>query len=158
MFRAHVLIVRRAELYYTVSGIITPVGGRPVHRCTRVCTLGRWFGITVTGFNFRHSFLLYGRQSARIQPSHSSVFCLLISVTVRLFYVHSSNTLSQSTFSRPYTHRTHDIPLCAMPFFDIQHDTVPVFFPPLIIFAWKISITLPPAYVCNDLHIFRHIL
>ena len=26
MFRAHVLIVRRAKLYYTVSGIITPIG------------------------------------------------------------------------------------------------------------------------------------
>ena len=25
------LIVRRAKLYYTVSGIITPIGGRPVH-------------------------------------------------------------------------------------------------------------------------------
>ena len=32
VFRAHVLIVRRAKLYYTVSGIITPIGGRPVHR------------------------------------------------------------------------------------------------------------------------------
>ena len=32
MFRAHVLIVRRAKLYYTVSGIITRIGGRPVHR------------------------------------------------------------------------------------------------------------------------------
>ena len=32
MFRAHVLIVRGAKLYYTVSGIITPIGGRPVHR------------------------------------------------------------------------------------------------------------------------------
>jgi len=31
MFRAHVLIVRRAKLYYTVSGIITRIGGRPVH-------------------------------------------------------------------------------------------------------------------------------
>ena len=31
MFRAHVLIVRRAKLYYTVSGI-TPIGGRPMHR------------------------------------------------------------------------------------------------------------------------------
>ena len=31
MFRVHVLIVRRAKLYYTVSGIITPIGGRPVH-------------------------------------------------------------------------------------------------------------------------------
>ena len=26
------LIVRRAKLYYTVSGNITPIGGRPVHR------------------------------------------------------------------------------------------------------------------------------
>ena len=26
MFRAYVLIVRRAKLYYTVSGIITPIG------------------------------------------------------------------------------------------------------------------------------------
>ena len=31
MFRAHVLIVRREKLYHTVSGIITPIGGRPVH-------------------------------------------------------------------------------------------------------------------------------
>ena len=30
MFRAHVLIVRREKLYYTVSGIITRIGGRPV--------------------------------------------------------------------------------------------------------------------------------
>jgi len=27
-----VLIIRRSKLYYTTSGIITPVGGRPVHR------------------------------------------------------------------------------------------------------------------------------
>ena len=32
MFRAHVLIVRRPKLYYTTSGIITPISGRPVHR------------------------------------------------------------------------------------------------------------------------------
>ena len=32
MFRAHVLIVRRAKLYYRVSGIITPIGGRPMDR------------------------------------------------------------------------------------------------------------------------------
>ena len=31
MFRAHVLIVKGAKLYYTVSGIITPIGGSPVH-------------------------------------------------------------------------------------------------------------------------------
>jgi len=29
-----VLITRRLKLYYTASGIITHVGGRPVHRCT----------------------------------------------------------------------------------------------------------------------------
>jgi len=27
-----VLIIRRSKLYYTASGIGTPVGGRPVHR------------------------------------------------------------------------------------------------------------------------------
>ena len=32
MFRAHVLIIRRSKLYYTASGIIKPIGGRPVHR------------------------------------------------------------------------------------------------------------------------------
>ena len=26
------LIIRRSKLYYTASGVITPVGGRPVHR------------------------------------------------------------------------------------------------------------------------------
>ena len=31
MFRAHVRIVRRAKLYYTVSVIIKTIGGRPVH-------------------------------------------------------------------------------------------------------------------------------
>jgi len=32
MFRAHVLIMRRAKLHYTTSGIIRPIGGRLVHR------------------------------------------------------------------------------------------------------------------------------
>ena len=31
MFRAHVLIIRRSELHYTASGIITPIGGRLVY-------------------------------------------------------------------------------------------------------------------------------
>ena len=31
-FEHHVLIVRGSKLYYTASGIITPIGGRPVHR------------------------------------------------------------------------------------------------------------------------------
>ena len=29
MFRAHVLIIRRSKLYYTASGIITPIDGHP---------------------------------------------------------------------------------------------------------------------------------
>ena len=37
MFRAHVLIVRRSKLYYTASGILTPIGGRPVHRLRVLC-------------------------------------------------------------------------------------------------------------------------
>ena len=31
-FEHYVLIVRRSKLYYTASGIITPIGGLPVHR------------------------------------------------------------------------------------------------------------------------------
>jgi len=30
-FEHHVLIVRRSQLYYTASGIMTPIGGRPLH-------------------------------------------------------------------------------------------------------------------------------
>ena len=45
-FEHYVLIIRRLKLYYTASGIVTPVGGRPVHgtatyRCddTRDCII-----------------------------------------------------------------------------------------------------------------------
>jgi len=31
-FEHYVLIIRKSNLYYTASGIITPVDGRPVHR------------------------------------------------------------------------------------------------------------------------------
>jgi len=31
-FEHHVLIDSRSELYYTACAIITPIGGRPVHR------------------------------------------------------------------------------------------------------------------------------
>ena len=31
-FEHYVLIVRRLKLYHTASGIITPIGGRPMHR------------------------------------------------------------------------------------------------------------------------------
>ena len=36
-FEHHVLIVRRAKLYYTASGIITPVGGCPVRSPLSTC-------------------------------------------------------------------------------------------------------------------------
>jgi len=32
-----VLIIRRSKLYYTASGIVTPVGDRPVHRLREEC-------------------------------------------------------------------------------------------------------------------------
>jgi len=45
-FEHHVLIIRRSKLFYTASGIITPIGGCPVHgaatcRCddTRGCII-----------------------------------------------------------------------------------------------------------------------
>jgi len=34
-----VLIIRRSKLYYTASGIITPVGGRPVHKYYKTCRI-----------------------------------------------------------------------------------------------------------------------
>ena len=38
-FEHHVLITRRSKLYYTASGVITPVGGRPVHQSSlNLCT------------------------------------------------------------------------------------------------------------------------
>ena len=37
-FEHHVLIVRRSKLYCTASGIITPIGGRPVHRLREDCS------------------------------------------------------------------------------------------------------------------------
>ena len=45
MFRAHVLMARRAKLHYKVSGMITPIGGRPLHgtvtyRCDDTHPLG----------------------------------------------------------------------------------------------------------------------
>jgi len=49
MFQAHVLIIRRSELHYTASGIITAIGGRVVHEMatyscddTRGCVIQFW--------------------------------------------------------------------------------------------------------------------
>ena len=40
-FEHNVLIVRRPKLYYTTSGIITPIGGRPMHSPLSTCARGR---------------------------------------------------------------------------------------------------------------------
>ena len=45
-FEHHVLIIRRSELYYTTFGIITPIGGRPVHRL-RVSSLNLSTGVMI---------------------------------------------------------------------------------------------------------------
>jgi len=37
-FEHHVIIIRRSKLHYTASGIITPIGGRPVHRLRETAT------------------------------------------------------------------------------------------------------------------------
>jgi len=42
-----VLIIRRSKLYYTASGIVTPVGGRPVHRLRDLCTGRPPTGVTI---------------------------------------------------------------------------------------------------------------
>ena len=49
MFRAHVLIIRRSKLHYTASGIITAVGGRPVHRLREESSLSLCTGRPPTG-------------------------------------------------------------------------------------------------------------
>jgi len=41
MFRAHVVIIRKSKLYYTASGIVTPVGGRPVRGLREYLRTGR---------------------------------------------------------------------------------------------------------------------
>jgi len=37
-FKHYVLIIRRSKLYCTASGIVTPIGGRPVHRLREDCS------------------------------------------------------------------------------------------------------------------------
>ena len=45
MFRAHVLIIRKSKLCYAASGIITPIGGRPVHRLREDSQTVHWTAI-----------------------------------------------------------------------------------------------------------------
>ena len=46
------LIIRRSKLYYTASGIITPIGGRLVHKlredCLNLCTRRTPIGVMIS--------------------------------------------------------------------------------------------------------------
>ena len=47
-FEHYVHIIRRSKLYYTASGVITPVGGRPVHQYSlNQCTGRRPKGVMI---------------------------------------------------------------------------------------------------------------
>jgi len=43
------IIIKRSKFYYTASGIITPIGGRPVHRTLNMCTGNQLQSVTLTG-------------------------------------------------------------------------------------------------------------
>ena len=48
-FEHYVLVIRRSKLYYTASGIIIPVGDRPVHRLRADSSLNLCTGRPLTG-------------------------------------------------------------------------------------------------------------
>ena len=50
IFFVHVLIIRRSKLYYTASGIVTPIGGRLVH--SALCTGEYRYSCTVQALRF----------------------------------------------------------------------------------------------------------
>jgi len=47
MFRTHVLVIRTSKLHYTALGIITPIGGRPVHSLREDCSLQKVYFMPV---------------------------------------------------------------------------------------------------------------
>ena len=53
------LIIRRSKLYYAASGIVTPVGGRPVHRLRADSPLSTCATITLFVHNFNLKLLFY---------------------------------------------------------------------------------------------------
>jgi len=75
MFRAHVLIITRSKLHYTASGIITPIGGRLVHRLREYSTISLFHASTC----FEHMCSSSGVQNCITQP-------LVSSYLKRLFY------------------------------------------------------------------------
>jgi len=64
-FEHHVLIIRRSELYYTASGIITPIGGRPVHRLREELILKQKFCASSRLITILNYVQLYCFENAR---------------------------------------------------------------------------------------------
>ena len=83
-FEHHVLIVRRSKLYYTVSGIITPIGGRPVLSAVllKIQVFGMWrcfIGRPVIDVSrYRNFFHFHGQAGQEEQPRRK-VGCIVIS-------------------------------------------------------------------------------
>jgi len=78
MFRAHVLIIRRSKLYYTASGIITPIGGRTAVNLSQYLTnLTHKICFTLTFtlclYMFRTHVLIIRRSKLYTQPFADSV-------------------------------------------------------------------------------------
>ena len=76
MFRPHVLIISRSKFYYTAFGIITPVGGRPVHG-TATAFYGTWRFITSLT-SVRHLSLSWVSPIQSIYPHSTSWRSILI--------------------------------------------------------------------------------
>jgi len=109
MFRAHVLIIRRSKLRYTASGIITPIGGRLVHRgyqrlCNAILTSSWWSHVleTCRGMNelivkqkfCASSWLITEINILRCTVSETSKFLLLVVCRIFLSSLLLCNTSS----------------------------------------------------------------
>jgi len=57
MFRAHVFIIRKSKLYYSAYGIITPIGGRPVHSLSVLSLPAAASSVHCT-ISYKHSLVL----------------------------------------------------------------------------------------------------
>ena len=128
MFRAHVLIVRRTKLYYTASGIITPIGGCPVHRL-RESSLNLkldghlqvwWYQMMMHKFLFYNKFIIFLYMFRALCAHHQEVIIVLYSIwyhhTCRWSSgAHAEGVLSQ-TVHRTATYR-HDNTRCCIIYF-----------------------------------------
>ena len=98
-FEHHVLIVRRSKLYYRVSGIITPVGGRP-GSALNLCTGPHSFDIfgwdksiervSIKRTALEHSYWLFDRGD--------DFFCVFLTVHLSIFILAINQLDAQNLF------------------------------------------------------------